>query len=371
MGHPPFRFAQMSPSCDEAVRLFGVHEPSVVSLRYVCKMKTTFVLGAGASKGIGYPLASDLGAGLFRHMSLSSNEWLRDAADFLASRYGAEPDIEELLETIKDRVVALAESDSYELKVEREVLKNAQPNIGYALIDWFRTIRENPASNYAAFAKGVVASGDSIITFNYDDSLERELAGIGKWSVGRGYGFDLDAYGPDSGIVVLKLHGSMNWLASLFGGRTRGGFICNGASLGSSPTIHQIDLDFLGCKEFRGRIFPGGVAFPLLILPYKKKKFGFDTSFGIEFVDFWDSLWSRARDDLKTSDRVVIIGYSLLPVDQRARAMLLEDAPKGARVEIVCGSQSNRIADDYRAHGFSDIVAFGGYFADWLAMQAL
>lgn len=150
---------------------------------------------------------------------------MRDAAEFLTSRYGAEPDIEELLETIKDRVAALAESDSYELKVEREALKNAQPNIGYGLIDWFRTIRENPAPNYAAFAKRVVANGDSIITFNYDDSLERELAGTGKWSVGRGYGFDLDAYGPASESVVLKLHGSMNWLASLFG-RKNSGWLC-------------------------------------------------------------------------------------------------------------------------------------------------
>lgn len=109
----------------------------------------------------------------------------------------------------------------------------------------------------------------------------------------------------------------------------------------------------------------------MLILPYKDKKFGFDTSFGFEFVNFWDSLWSRARDDLRTSDRVIIIGYSLLPVDQRARAMLLEDVPNGARIEIVCGSQSKRIADDYRAHGFSDIIVFSGYFADWLMTQAL
>lgn len=51
--------------------------------------------------------------------------------------------------------------------------------------------------------------------------------------------------------------------------------------------------------------------------------------------------------------------------------MLLEDVPNGARIEIVCGSQSKRIADDYRAHGFSDIIVFSGYFADWLMTQAL
>jgi hypothetical protein len=98
-------------------------------------MKTTFVLGAGASRGIGYPLATDLGAGLFRHMTLASNEWFRDAADFLTSRYGAEPDIEALLEKTKDKVIALADSNSHELQVERETLKIAQSSIGHSLID--------------------------------------------------------------------------------------------------------------------------------------------------------------------------------------------------------------------------------------------
>jgi hypothetical protein len=334
-------------------------------------MKTTFVLGAGASKGIGYPLANDLGAGLLSHMLSASSEWYRDIAGFLTARYGLEPDIEQLLEAIRDQIANLAHSDSNELQVEREKLKNAQQLIGHGLIDWFRTIRQNPAPNYAGFAKSVVGIGDSIITFNYDDSLERELAGIGKWSVGRGYGFDLDACSPESGTVVLKLHGSMNWLASLFGGRTRGGFICNGSSLGSGPTIQQIDVDFLGCQQFGGRIFPGGVAFPLLILPYKDKKFRFETSFGFEYGDFWDSLWSRAHEDLKASDRLVIIGYSLPPVDQRARTMLLQETPKEARVEVVCGNQSQRIADEFHVRGFSDTVAFGGYFADWLKTQAL
>jgi hypothetical protein len=51
-----------------------------------------------------------------------------------------------------------------------------------------------------------------LVTFNYDDSLERELSRAGVWDVSRGYGFPLGAEDTPSKTLLLKLHGSMNWL---------------------------------------------------------------------------------------------------------------------------------------------------------------
>jgi hypothetical protein len=51
----------------------------------------------------------------------------------------------------------------------------------------------NQVAAYAEFADKLVQSGDVIITFNYDDSLERELKRTGKWDAGAGYGFPFAA----------------------------------------------------------------------------------------------------------------------------------------------------------------------------------
>jgi hypothetical protein len=172
-----------------------------------------------------------------------------------------------------------------------------------------------------------------------------------------------------SDTVVLKLHGSMNWLVSLFGGQV-GLFQANGSSLGSQPVIHRVDLEYLGCEDFAGQIFDRGAAFPCLILPDREKRFFYQTSFGPEYPMFWDLLWSQAADVLKCSDRIVVCGYSLLPVDQRACELLLDSPGKDARIEVVSGSQTDRIAGEFRSRGIRNVVGFnGGYFADWLAAQ--
>ncbi len=50
-------------------------------------------------------------------------------------------------------------------------------------------IHVNPAIAYARFSDTIVRTGDVILTFNYDDSLERELRRASKWDVAQGYGF--------------------------------------------------------------------------------------------------------------------------------------------------------------------------------------
>ena len=64
----------------------------------------------------------------------------------------------------------------------------------------------------------MIQAEDVVVTFNYDDSLERELRRRGLWDVSQGYGFPLGKSGQPSPVLVLKLHGSINWLALIFGG---------------------------------------------------------------------------------------------------------------------------------------------------------
>lgn len=81
------------------------------------------------------------------------------------------------------------------------------------LHEWFRELHLHPAPAYEHLADEMIQPGDVVITFNYDDSLERELRRAAKWDVSRGYGFPLGSTKQPSATLVLTLHGSINWLS--------------------------------------------------------------------------------------------------------------------------------------------------------------
>lgn len=330
-------------------------------------MATVYVFGAGASRDAGHPLASEMGGALFEYMLKSENVSIRGSAEFLIDTFGETPNIEDLITEIESQVVKLKNSEVPEDRIQRNRIGNRRVYLGVALQEWFRQIHLSPAPGYATFAEHIVRPGDVVVTFNYDDSLERELRRFGKWDISRGYGFPLGAEDIPSDVMVLKLHGSVNWLVSLFGGATGGAFLVNPASsMGNHPVIHRVDLESLGYETFSGHTYQSGGAFPCLILPGRSKEFFYDTSFGHEFGDFWDHLWSQAVGALRTADKVVICGYSLPEADQRARDLLFRRPRRETEIEIVSGNQSARIAGEFRKAGFSRVSAFSGeYFAVW------
>ena len=330
-------------------------------------MATVYVFGAGASHDAGYPLASAMGSTLFEYMLKSEDVSIRASAEFLIDTFGKMSNIEDLITEIESKIDTLKDSEVPDDLTQRGRIARHRVYLGVALQEWFRQIHLLPAPSYTIFAERIVRPGDVVVTFNYDDSLERELRRFGKWDISRGYGFPLGMEDIPSDILVLKLHGSVNWLVSLFGGATGGAFLVNPASsMGNHPVIHQADWKFLGYEAFSGHTYQSGGAFPCLILPGRSKEFFYDTSFGHEFSDFWDHLWSQAAGALRAADKVVICGYSLPGADQRARDLLFRKPQRGADIEIVSGDQSERIAGEFRHVGFSNVAAFqSGYFANW------
>lgn len=330
-------------------------------------MSTVYVFGAGASRDAGYPLASAMGSALFEYMLKSDNVWIRASAEFLIDTFGATPNIEDLITEIESQVARLKNSEVPEDRIQRRRIGNRRVYLGVALQEWFRQIRMLPAPSYATFAEHIVQLGDVVVTFNYDDSLERELRRFGKWDISRGYGFPLGMEDIPPDVLVLKLHGSVNWLVSFFGGATGGTFLVNPpSSMGNHPIIHRADLESLGYETFAGHTYQSGGAFPCLILPGRSKEFFFDTSFGHEFGDFWDHLWSQAAGALRAADKIVICGYSLPGADQRARDLLFRQPQRKTEIEIVSGDQSERIAREFIDAEFKSVSTFkGGYFADW------
>lgn len=291
---------------------------------------TTYVLGAGASRDMGYPLAKSMGNELFAWMEQQTNSDSYDfplAAASLRSTFRQVEDIEELL-TNMDELIASAKSLALEDRaIARSIASHDKPALVAAIRGWFDEIREKPASSYKLFAENVVKEGDTIISFNYDVSLDRELRSSGLWHLGDGYGFAVEHFQIGSPVQLLKLHGSINWFAILFKGSRGGSTFTPGQSLGTRPAFCDSDVNFLGYSGQSDRLFPkgGAAAVPPIILPTRCKQFCFDTSLGREWEDFWTSLWDAAAEAMKQSSRIVICGYSLPEVDVRACSMFFRE----------------------------------------------
>jgi hypothetical protein len=232
---------------------------------------------------------------------------------------------------------------------------------------YFKSIHDShhEAALYEAFARSA-DDGDVVVTFNYDTALENELIRAGKFCVRDGYGFPAKWDEPDSKVKVLKPHGSINWIALLFGGSPKFGqsdnslgqpYIDNNDSALSSYPSRVLDKSFPG-----GGVTNGAVT---LVLPTHEKRFSVRTSLGAEWSSFYQSLWSKAAESLERSDRVVIIGYSLPKPDRMSRSVLLWSANRRAEVLICSGSSSSSIRAEFEDHGFWRALE-GGTFEEFL-----
>jgi hypothetical protein len=332
---------------------------------------TTYVLGAGASHHAGYPLASRLGAELFDWISHVGPgfQMFRPSVEMLHELYGGLEDFEQILTELDE---CAPNSRAATLKsTERGFIRQA---LEHSVPGFFNQIRGQPAPLYGQLASQRVKQGDVILTFNYDVACESSLKKAGLWEINDGYGFNLgiDTI-PASKVKILKLHGSTNWWGPIFNGM-RGGFWQGGpTALPPRPVIlFSHDFGFLGYSEdLRDHQYSGAsdpAVKTCLILPTHHKRFFVATSGGQEWGNFWNELWSQAADSLYASDHIVIIGYSLPLADREARALLFEKSNKRAALNILCGSKSNRICEDFRSRGFSRVETDGtGRFEDFLA----
>jgi hypothetical protein len=336
-------------------------------------MSKVYVFGAGASIHAGYPLVSKMGGELLEFMLNYPHEWFQASAETLVEVFGRSPNIEELISDIEAKIVSLENAEDFDDKFLRSKLVYARGHVAHTLRAWFLTLHEKPADLYSQFANRVVRPGDTVITFNYDDSLDRELKRAGKWDISHGYGFPLGDANTKSKVLMLKLHGSINWIPSIFEGLTSGFAQVSprNLSLGEYPTIADADTKFLGYSEFSGRIFKGGgVTMESLILPGRCKQFFVETSFGRELEEFWDDLWSQGNRALQKADKLVICGYSMPKADFRARDLLLKHTNKEASITVLSGGDSGRISREFRDAGYRNVEVLGrGYFEDLIDLE--
>ncbi|MGB9431839.1 MAG: hypothetical protein WBQ89_06320 [Candidatus Acidiferrum sp.] len=305
--------------------------------------KRLFVFGAGASVHAGYPLASKLWPALanWAKTNFSESHLVRDVVEFMDSAFDLSKSFELLLTDLDDRIERLhaTASPTDDERMMKALLVSLRNGLTQMLLSYFDAIRSQPAELYNTFAAKVLKAGDSIITFNYDLALDRELAHTDKWDISDGYGFELDTVPrTKSACTLLKLHGSANWRGELFQGMT--GFLqmsFEERSLGQRPIIQASEFEFLGCS---GRSDPkahgANASIHSLIMPTAKKQFYKQTGVGREWEEFWNSLWSQAAAALRSANEVYMIGYSAPEYDTRARNLFATSINENAKLRVCC-----------------------------------
>lgn len=323
---------------------------------------TTFILGAGASLHAGYPFVRSMGAQLLEWMRAPREAVYFDfaqSADFLEERFG--DNIEGLFNGVQGEIDRREPDYSLFANIYK-------PCLIEAMRQWFADIHRNhPAPAYERFAAEIVKPGDAIVTFNYDVSLDSALRRNGKWCVGDGYGFKAEGLPQGSAVRILKLHGSINWLAILFGGMTVSFAMPPGGAFGSRPAFGSDDLNALGYPDLIDpRLSMPSAAVPPLILPTNRKRFFFQTNLGREWEGLWRRLWSGARRAVQKSERVVVCGYGMYPIDRRGRNLLLGGRVEG-EIEVCCGGDSPRIVQELQDQGRRAHQAGQIFFEDWVS----
>ena len=132
------------------------------------------------------------------------------------------------------------------------------------------------------------------------------------------------------------------------------------------------DLEYVGYPDFidpQCRGLDEAVSLPAMIMPALPKRFHFETTYGLEWKGFWDHLWDRAAGAISKADHLVVIGYSLPSIDERASDLILGTSNKSVRLSICCGNATARLEREFRDHDFSAIESVATTFDGFLASE--
>ncbi len=168
------------------------------------------------------------------------------------------------------------------------------------------------------FAQYCADTGCCYITFNYDDFLDRALEQTGAWNPYRGYGFFCRSSGDgiarfsvgtfDSRLLILKLHGSLNWRPKL-------GYSYP-VALDSITHHHNWNGGDLDAHHLEPE--------PVIVPPVLSKS-------SLVEQPVLRLVWSRAFAELATADQITFIGYSFPTTDIAVRTLFaeaMEDLPR-------------------------------------------
>ncbi len=187
--------------------------------------------------------------------------------------------------------------------------------------------------NYRRLALHFHDNRYSVITLNYDVLFE-----MAANSIGINCYYSDNPNRPLNSILLLKLHGSINWINQLgraiaYGGEYSDLFPVIAQNIYSNR--FQIgDIKILPTHEIRGISFRDLILSgddyyePVIIPPFSNYK-DFDK------VDFYKKVWDAAKKQIDRAQEIIIIGCSIRPQDLKL-IELMKDIVDDKKVVTIC-----------------------------------
>lgn len=341
-----------------------------------------YVVGAGVSRTVGYPLGAELFDEIDKYVRESGNlidrfdyqkdwpaacRWFEGNKNLLIAEAYRKRQIEHLFtildlasilnsenlgnivkqSTVRGKDVAGAESDYQHFAKVTASYRDYRRILLWAVESYFEYRHhcdgdEVKKSSWETLHKlgEKLCPGDTIITFNYDSTLERALMQQAKWSPRNGYGFELVLQEsphkeilvsfPTSMITVLHLHGALGWyrrpihrsgsaLPEESGAIPRSAL--TPAPLETKVSLSPSFLEDLGISAVDSCLTTQpSQELPMILHPSFFKDYEFREDGGSSpFTD----LWQKAATALREADKIFVVGYSLPSADSAVLTLLL------------------------------------------------
>ena len=271
--------------------------------------KCVYVVGAGFSAALGYPLTTDLLYRLWDRL----DENLRDPLEkviqfhhpnFSTKNFASFPNIEAIMSEMLVNAQLFNASRQYTGNFKESDLLRLQRDFLLSISDWFHEISQNhisPAPWLSQFKNRVYEENAAIISFNWDLELDRLL--FTRGINGQNYGLDFPPC-ASNGPILLKPHGSLNWFEAKNIQNLKKKKLVEIHSTRGANSVYAF-------SRFRAPISKKGNTYlPLIVPPVYLKGFK---------EPIFTTLWQRCTSVLSTARTIVFIGYSMPMADLHAQ----------------------------------------------------
>jgi hypothetical protein len=271
---------------------------------------TVYVIGAGFSAGLGYPLTKSLLVEVWNRLEKDARTQLRRIIEFhhpsfSVNRKTSFPDIEQLLSEIAVNLDLFDASHSAEGVFSRQDLDTARTELLFEIASWFHCIYEQATDKpwLSDTVDRIRRERAAIVSFNWDLVLDQQLFETQLGPESYGLGKELG-----SNPVLLKPHGSLNWYEATEVQRV---VKKNRVEIFHHKNAKERIEAFLHPREIKSRA--GRRYTPLIVPPTYLKDFS---------RPVFRQLWRRCTDVLSTPAKLIFLGYSLPASDLHAQYIL-------------------------------------------------
>ena len=290
--------------------------------------KTVFVFGAGASKAESAPATHELLPKAFE--TLTNDRKVNHLKNFIQDFYYADvqdpnsvPSFEDILGLLD---TALQRQECFSQKWNRREIPKLKENLLYTVCNILNKRLRRKGTIHRSFIRNLTAHESLVqdkyafFSLNYDILLDNAIAELRSTKdLDLDYGiefrnFDQDWFRPrqELSVLLLKLHGSLNWIWCP---------VCNSVKVGIGKKIALgIWTEFTECEN------DGTPQEPLIILP------GWYKSYDNPHISI---IWLKAENVLGEAEKVFFIGCSLRESDVRFRYLLKKSLFRAGGVPIV------------------------------------